>query len=63
MVEDAAVVVGALVHRLHSAIGVLLGAYLGVVFSCSCISARLKVKCRGYRDEHAGSEKIEVHCF
>ena len=48
MVDDTAVVVGAVVNRLHGAIGVRPNAFLGVDFDCSGFSARLKVERRGH---------------
>ena len=48
VVDDTAVVVGAVVNRLHGAIGVRPNAFLGVDLDCSGFSARLKVERRGH---------------
>ena len=62
MINDAAVVSGAVIHRLHGAILVRLDASLRMIFASS-LSVGLDLDCRGHRKEHAGREEIKVHFY
>ena len=57
MINDAAVVFRAVVHRLHGAILVRLDTLLRM----RTLSVGLSLDCRGHREEHASREEIKVH--